>query len=373
MSRKRRRTRSSTPAQTAPPQAAPLSRAEEAAAAAPDLEKLAAEYPEEREELLIEAASAWSEAGEHERAVALYDRLLADEDACDAPDLIRAFRISALWSAGLVDQARQAADALRSRHPRDGGAWCLVAEQFEDADELDTASEWFTAGLTHALGPTTPVTADTVLGAASRDVSGLVIGRHRVRRKLRVPHDHIDEVAHDVHTATNRLFGGTPSPLDELHDPDRPAAARIEALQEAGARLSEEVAARRANLFNPDTASVLYWPNEEFAEVLRRWPEHAEFYGPDSASHKRNVEQLLAAKSDQGESRLAVARGTVEGLIAFAADENADPARTRVHADYAADLTALGRFTLWPPPRNGPCWCGSDRKYKKCCGSPAAR
>ncbi|MGA4539020.1 SEC-C metal-binding domain-containing protein [Uniformispora flossi] len=27
---------------------------------------------------------------------------------------------------------------------------------------------------------------------------------------------------------------------------------------------------------------------------------------------------------------------------------------------------------MWPP-RNGPCWCGSDRKYKKCCGSPAVR
>jgi hypothetical protein len=26
---------------------------------------------------------------------------------------------------------------------------------------------------------------------------------------------------------------------------------------------------------------------------------------------------------------------------------------------------------FWPPPRNGPCWCDSGRKYKKCCGSPA--
>ncbi len=22
----------------------------------------------------------------------------------------------------------------------------------------------------------------------------------------------------------------------------------------------------------------------------------------------------------------------------------------------------------WPPPRNGPCWCGSGAKHKKCCG-----
>ena len=23
----------------------------------------------------------------------------------------------------------------------------------------------------------------------------------------------------------------------------------------------------------------------------------------------------------------------------------------------------------WPPQRNQRCWCGSDRKYKKCCGA----
>ncbi|WP_344437186.1 SEC-C metal-binding domain-containing protein [Actinomadura bangladeshensis] len=27
----------------------------------------------------------------------------------------------------------------------------------------------------------------------------------------------------------------------------------------------------------------------------------------------------------------------------------------------------------WPPERNAPCWCGSGRKYKKCCGSPTDR
>lgn len=365
MSRKRRRARSS-----APLKAVSSSCAEEAAAAAPGLEKLAEAYPDERVELLTEAASAWLDAGEHDRAVALYDRLLSDEPACDAPDRIRALRVVALWSAGRVAEARTAADALRARHPHDGDAWCLVAEQFEDAGELDTAAEWFTVGLTHALGPTTPVTADTVLGA-SHDVYGLVIGRHRVRRKLQAPHDTIDEAAHDVHQAMNRVFGGTPPTLDELHDPDGGDAARLALARATHARLSQEVDERRAHLHIPDTSSVLYWAGGEFGELLRRWPGHAEFYGDDLASHIRNVEEFLAAKSEQGESRLAVAHGTVAALIEFADEEGRDPEHAQVQADYAADLTARGRFTLWPPPRNGPCWCGSDRKYKKCCGSPA--
>ena len=29
------------------------------------------------------------------------------------------------------------------------------------------------------------------------------------------------------------------------------------------------------------------------------------------------------------------------------------------------------RVRLWPPERNGTCWCDSGRKYKKCCGAPA--
>ncbi|MHA6802773.1 SEC-C metal-binding domain-containing protein [Salinifilum ghardaiensis] len=29
-----------------------------------------------------------------------------------------------------------------------------------------------------------------------------------------------------------------------------------------------------------------------------------------------------------------------------------------------------GRGLAWPPERNAACWCGSQRKYKKCCGAP---
>jgi hypothetical protein len=49
--------------------------------------------------------------------------------------------------------------------------------------------------------------------------------------------------------------------------------------------------------------------------------------------------------------------------------EEGDPAQLR--ARYAADLCSdPTRGTTWPPGRNEPCWCGSGRKYKKCCGVP---
>lgn len=32
--------------------------------------------------------------------------------------------------------------------------------------------------------------------------------------------------------------------------------------------------------------------------------------------------------------------------------------------------TATAERGAWPPGRNDPCWCGSGRKHKKCCGAP---
>lgn len=48
---------------------------------------------------------------------------------------------------------------------------------------------------------------------------------------------------------------------------------------------------------------------------------------------------------------------------------NPDSAKAR--AEYAAHLAAERDPALiaWPPGRNQPCWCGSGRKYKKCCAA----
>jgi uncharacterized protein YecA (UPF0149 family) len=48
--------------------------------------------------------------------------------------------------------------------------------------------------------------------------------------------------------------------------------------------------------------------------------------------------------------------------------EQGDPAQLR--ARYAADLCSeTSGVIAWPPGRNEPCWCGSGRKYKKCCAA----
>ncbi|GGN64552.1 preprotein translocase SecA [Streptomyces albiflavescens] len=338
MSRKRRR----TPHQPAPAERTYATQAEE-------LEALAREYPEDREEILVEAAGSWNDAEEYDRALALYQQLL--DTKCEDPHLIEAYRISTLWDAGRADQAREAAGRLRRQHPTDPGAWNFVAEAFETAGELRDAADWFTAGITHLLGPATPLTPSAVEHAS--DPSGiemLVIGRHRVRRRLTQPHDALDTLADDLHEHRPSLLRGS-STLDDLHDPDRLRAAESgdeDALQAEFDKLTAEVTARRAALSRPRMTCALFWPETEFTQLLARWPALADHYGAEHHEHIRLTEELLHRRSGDGEPHLGIARGTMADFEAFTRDEDL-PHRT---ATPGPDTPPIS-----PPaarPRHGP-------------------
>ena len=73
---------------------------------------------------------------------------------------------------------------------------------------------------------------------------------------------------------------------------------------------------------------------------------------------------------DRPGARVCVAPLDVLGLLRYAEREGKDPASRQTRMDYNNSLVGDGREVGWPPERNSPCWCGSDRKYKKCCGAP---
>ncbi|MFC3576054.1 SEC-C domain-containing protein [Streptomyces yaanensis] len=349
---------------------------------AQECEKLAERHPEDREELLLEAADAWGDAGEHDRAIAVYERLLDPESGgCSEPDLVEAFRIGRLWDAGQEQKARAAAVAFRRRHPRHAGAWNFVAEALEAYAGAAMAAEWYTAGVTHVLGAGAAVTVDAVEADPQHyDAEMLVVGRHRVRRLLGEPHDDWDDVADVLHERRSSLVPGRVRPLDELHDPlwvqrldEHGPAAFEDELGELADRLAAVSPADRGPVGHAPvrTACVLYWPREEFTRLLERRPKAAEAYGEDHADHLRQVEQTLRELSQEGAPRVAVGRATVRELEAYAQARGESPDTPDTRSAYAAELARSGRATDWPPPRNGPCWCDSERKYKKCCGNPA--
>jgi hypothetical protein len=126
---------------------------------------------------------------------------------------------------------------------------------FEAADELHDGADWFTAAVTHLLGPTTPP--------------------HRRRRP--------------------------PSDGRHRHRDARAAAdSDPQALIASIEKLSQEVEARRASLSRPRMTCALFWNPDEFAQLLGAWPELADHYGTEYDEHVRHIEQMLQRLSGEG-------------------------------------------------------------------------
>jgi uncharacterized protein YchJ len=58
---------------------------------------------------------------------------------------------------------------------------------------------------------------------------------------------------------------------------------------------------------------------------------------------------------------------TIDDYLSWSAEHDRDPEHSDTRASYATELLKTTPTHPWPPERNQPCWCGSERKYKKCC------
>jgi uncharacterized protein YchJ len=113
-----------------------------------------------------------------------------------------------------------------------------------------------------------------------------------------------------------------------------------------------------------------YLPEEQYAAA---WDQHLlDATNPRAHDDYRwELEHSLRAIDQQQPStRIQVVPLDVAGLVAFAQREGEDPASRQTRLAYTDFLHGTGRDVDWPPQRNALCWCGSARKYKKCCGDP---
>jgi hypothetical protein len=322
------------------------------AAQAESLQHTAERYPSDSEPLLLKAAAHWELAGERAKATALYDRLLASNPP--NPHLIKALMAANLWEYGHEAEARAIIDGIRAATPASAATWEIIAETLENHDELQAAHDCFTAGAGRLIdGYEVPYEAGLLL-----------VGRHRVRRLLGIPHDEWDVLA-DAHHPGD-------IPLDELHDPkrlwslgsDNPDELRAEI-----ARLRAEIGSHRTALSRPFPVAVLHWPEPELAELLAAYPSLASEY-PSHAEHLARVESSLRALTASGTENLGTITATVPSYEAFAASEAASPADPDLLPQYTTTLASRARATPWPPARNAMCWCGSGTTYKDCHGTP---
>jgi tetratricopeptide (TPR) repeat protein len=151
-------------------------------------------------------------------------------------------------------------------------------------------------------------------------------------------------------------------------------ADRLECRRELGLDPDEDDNARRPAPLGVwpglgEEQWVLAWfPRAELAAAAERWPIlEEELRNPDEYCAQME-HQLRDLKLSSGRPPL-VAPLEIEALIRFAEREGLDPGTPAARSRFAAEAGRAATALTWPPGRNEPCWCGSGRKYKRCCGA----
>ncbi|MEU3690132.1 hypothetical protein [Streptomyces narbonensis] len=312
--------------------------------------RTAAQYPGDREPLLLQAAAHRELAGDRPGATALYDALLSGEPA--NPHLIRALKAANLWEYGHEAEARAIIEGVRAAKPADAAPWEITAETLEAHDELEAAESTLTEAAALLATP-----AELPHATVS-----LITTRHRIRRMLAREHDDWDDRADRLHTA--------PVPLDELHDPKRLwslGSSDPAELQAEITRLRSELGTYRTALSRPFPVAVLHWPEPELDELLAAYPELEAEY-PTYRAHLTDIEASLRELAQAGTPNLGIVRATVPSYEAFAASESTHPSNAALLPQYATTLAARGRATAWPPAQDAACWCGREVAYGECHG-----
>ena len=116
------------------------------------------------------------------------------------------------------------------------------------------------------------------------------------------------------------------------------------------------------------SVGLAWFPADQYPRALDTWPSFAEDYehGP-YADYCARLELLLRDLKAQGVARIALTPITIDNYLDWCAEHDRDPEQSDNRASYATELLERGVIQPWPPARNEPCWCGSQRKYKKCC------
>jgi tetratricopeptide (TPR) repeat protein len=285
------------------------------------------EFPDERGEILLEAAEQWHRAGQHDRAIARLEDVVAlgGEDGEHAQVALA----DMLFDLGQVEQAHAQLDTLRQSRPSSAGPCHLVGELLEEYGEFEQALTWFNMAISRLT--------EEEMAARSQVLSyagNIVAGRRRVREALGLPSDELDISARE----------------------------RAEAAKEWANSLTPQQQA-------PSETRVLFWPRAEIPRAHEMWPEVVALADPDAVIAQREAANRELAESGTG--RISMVPLTVARLVEFAARTGGDPADEDTRLACMAEIVDEGGAISWPPERNVPCWCGSGKKYKKCCGRPA--
>jgi tetratricopeptide (TPR) repeat protein len=299
---------------------------------AKELEADAARYPDERGEILLEAADAWDRAGNRARALEILTGLMdaGGDDGLHA----RTHLAEIHFKAGADDEAYAQLAALAKQPGLTDGHCELSAELLAERGDLQEAARWYdraAARLTsEELGALQH--QDGWLSLAS---TIMLRGRRGVRERLGLAPDMLDELVPDLPSES------TPFTSENALD-----------LMDAGVK--------------PQKMRMLTFQRSERAEARRRWPDA---HTQSDEEYYATVESNWREIREGGVPSIVVVTATVADLVEFAERTGDSPTDSAAKQRYCRTVPDENTIT-WPPHRNGACWCGAGNKYKKCCGRP---
>lgn len=115
--------------------------------------------------------------------------------------------------------------------------------------------------------------------------------------------------------------------------------------------------------------SVAWFPLGEWEKATSMWPDLLDELPAEHSEYSHRIEARIKriVRAAAGHP-MHVSRMTVDDLVAYCTEHGEDSTTPEARSSYAAEISRRGEAVPWPPGRNAPCWCGSSRKYKTCCG-----
>jgi tetratricopeptide (TPR) repeat protein len=292
-------------------------------------------------ELLGELADEYEAAGRVDEALAAM-RSAIDAGWSGHPDG-RCRVAEILMRAGRAREAERIWAELKSELPDDQWLCHSAAVEYDAIGDPETALRWCTDGLRLAMRTDDPYElAEPLFDLRTRSLD-----------KLGLPGDELQDRAENFVHSSGRA--APPALLGPAAAPVSPAGT-----SSRSPRIGE--------------VRHTWFPAAEYARALRLWPELTEEGSPaargcDHATYSRRVQRRLLEAAGELMIGMAVAPIHIDEYLSWCQREGEDPASGSARAAYAGKLPA-DQVVAWPPGRNDACWCGSGRKYKRCCGQP---
>ena len=121
---------------------------------------------------------------------------------------------------------------------------------------------------------------------------------------------------------------------------------------------------------------LLWWPCAEYGRVVRQVPELRDVLGAPWRGHTGRVESAMTAmaaeatRTSSGATQLSLAAAQYERFAGYLEGTGADPRLAVVMTAFTEHAGAgYNDAARWPPGRRDPCWCGSKKRYRRCCAA----